>query len=90
MVLGPNFETAAEIKAFQILGADAVGMSTVPEVLSAVWCGIKILGISVITNYGTGMIKEFHGHKETLEQADKAAGNLSKLVRQFVKELQNG
>ena len=87
MVLGPNFETAAEIRAFQILGADAVGMSTVPEVLCAVWCGMKILGLSVITNYGTGMVQEFHGHAETLQQADIAAGNLTKLVRRFVKEI---
>ena len=87
MVLGPNFETAAEIRAFQILGADAVGMSTVPEVLAAVWTDMKILGLSVITNYGTGMIQEFHGHQETLQQADKAAGNLTKLVYHFVGEI---
>ena len=87
MVLGPNFETAAEIRAFQILGADAVGMSTVPEVLCGVWCGMKILGLSVITNYGTGMIQEFHGHSETLQQANSAAGNLTKLVRRFIKEI---
>lgn len=87
MVLGPNFETAAEIKAFQILGADAVGMSTVPEVLSAVWCGMKILGLSVITNYGTGMVQKFHGHEETLQQANIAAENLTKLICRFIKEI---
>ncbi len=87
MVLGPNFETAAEIRAFQILGADAVGMSTVPEVLSAVYCGFNILGLSVITNFGTGLASDFHGHEETLAQADKAAQNLTKLVRRFVKEI---
>ena len=87
MVLGPNFETAAEIRAFQILGADAVGMSTVPEVLCAAWCNMNILGLSVITNYGTGMVQEFHGHSETLEQANKATIDLTKLVCQFVKEL---
>lgn len=86
MVLGPNFETAAEIKAFQILGADAVGMSTVPEVLCAVHCGINILGFSVITNYGTGMIEQSHDHAETLRQADLAAANLTGLVRRFIKE----
>lgn len=86
MVLGPNFETAAEIRAFQILGADAVGMSTVPEVLCAVHCGINVLGFSVITNYGTGMIEQTHDHAETLRQADLAAANLTKLVRCFIKE----
>ena len=87
MVLGPNFETAAEIRAFQVLGATAVGMSTVPEVLSAVYCGIKVLGLSVITNYGTGLVQEFHGHSETLQQANKASANLSKLIHCFIKEL---
>lgn len=86
MVLGPNFETAAEIKAFQILGADAVGMSTVPEVLCAVHCGMNVLGFSVITNYGTGMTEQTHDHEETLHQADLAAANLTKLVRCFIKE----
>lgn len=87
MVLGPNFETAAEIRAFQILGADAVGMSTVPEVLAGVWCDMKILGLSVITNYGTGMVSEFHGHEETLEQANNAANNLTKLICHFIREI---
>lgn len=87
MVLGPNFETAAEIRAFQILGADAVGMSTVPEVLAAVWCGMKILGLSIITNYGTGLSQEFHGHVETLQQANKATEILTKLIRRFIQEI---
>lgn len=86
MVLGPNFETVAEIKAFQILGADAVGMSTVPEVLCAARCGIKVLGLSVITNYGTGMNEQIHDHAQTLRQADLAAAHLTKLVRGFIKE----
>lgn len=86
MVLGPNFETIAEIKAFQILGADAVGMSTVPEVICAARSGIKVLGLSVITNYGTGMNEQIHDHAQTLHQADLAAANLTKLVRGFIKE----
>ena len=49
--------------------------------------GMKILGLSVITNYGTGMVKEFHGHTETLQQADKAAQNLTTLIRRFVREI---
>jgi len=86
MVLGPNFETAAEIKAFQILGADAVGMSTVPEVICAARCGIKVLGFSVITNYGTGMCSETASHQETLEQGQKACANLSLLIQNFLKD----
>lgn len=87
MVLGPNFETAAEIKAFQILGADAVGMSTVPEVICAARCGIKVLGFSVITNFGTGMDEQKHDHAQTLHQADLAAADLIKLVCGFIKEI---
>ncbi len=84
MVLGPNFETAAEIHAFQTLGADAVGMSTVPEVIAAAHCGIKTIGISVITNFGTGMKKTPQSHEETLEQAQKASDNLLLLVQKYL------
>ena len=86
MVLGPNFETAAEIKAFQILGADAVGMSTVPEVICAARCGIRVLGFSVITNYGTGMSIDTASHEETLDQGQKACAKLSCLIQHFLKD----
>ena len=90
MVLGPNFETAAEIKAFRTLGADAVGMSTVPEVICAVRCGINVLGLSVITNFGTGMTKEPLSHEETLQQSQNAGANLKLLIEHFLKETKNG
>lgn len=86
-VLGPNFETAAEIKAFQLLGADAVGMSTVPEVIAAVQSGMKVMGVSVITNYGTGMQAQPQTHAETLAQADKAAQNLQTLIQAVLEDL---
>ena len=86
MVLGPNFETAAEIKAFRILGADAVGMSTVPEVICAARCNIKVLGLSVITNYGTGMSQSTTSHQETLEQGQRACADLTKLITAYLKE----
>lgn len=86
MVLGPNFETAAEIKAYRILGADAVGMSTVPEVIAAVHSGMKVLGISVITNYGTGMSDIRPSHEETLREGEKAAANLTRLLKAYLKE----
>lgn len=84
MVLGPNFETSAEVKAFGILGADAVGMSTVPEVISAVHCSMEVLGVSVITNYAAGLVNNTPSHKETLDEAQKASDKLVKLVTAFI------
>lgn len=86
MVLGPNFETKAEIRAFSILGADAVGMSTVPEVISATHCAIEVLGISVITNYAAGIMNNNPSHQETLEEANKASQKLTNLIIEFIKE----
>lgn len=86
MVSGPTFETAAEIKAFQTLGADCVGMSTVPEVICAVHSGMKVLGFSVITNFGTGLRDGTQSHAETLCEGEKAAINLTKLVKSYIRE----
>lgn len=86
MVLGPNFETPAEIRAFATLGADAVGMSTVPEVLSAVYAGMRVLGFSVITNLGTGLQEKQQSHEETLQQAGCASQNLAKLIELYLAE----
>lgn len=86
MVSGPNFETAAEIRAFRTLGADAVGMSTVPEVLSAAYCGMKVLGFSVITNLGTGLQDKTQSHEETLLQANDAATRLTELLKHYLSE----
>lgn len=83
-VLGPSFETPAEIRAFKMWGADAVGMSTVPEVIVARHCGLKVVVVSAITNYGSGMSDTKLSHDETLHFADKASGNMIKLVENFV------
>lgn len=88
--IGPCFETKAEIKMLQTLGADAVGMSTVPEVISAVHAGIKVLGLSVITNLGTGLQKEAPSHQETLENAAKASKDLTNLIKSYLGEKTHG
>ena len=84
---GPNFETPAEIRAFRVLGADAVGMSTVPECLVANHCGIKVVAISTITNLAAGMTGEALSHDETLEFAALGAQNLSRLLADYVPRL---
>lgn len=84
-VLGPNYETAAEIRAFKYLGADAVGMSTVPEVLVANHCGMKVAVIATITNFATGLDNKRHSHDDVVAVANQASLNLSKIITEFVK-----
>jgi inosine/guanosine/xanthosine phosphorylase family protein len=86
-VTGPNFETAAEIRMFAKLGADLVGMSTVPECLVARHAGIRVAGISIVTNYGTGLSGEPLTHQETLANAERAGQGLEQLLRAFLRQL---
>jgi len=84
---GPSFETPAEIRAFRTLGADAVGMSTVPEVILARHCGLRVAAISAITNLAEGMGGEPLSHEQTLRHATAAAGDLARVVAGFCAEL---
>lgn len=80
---GPQYETPAEIKMLEVIGADAVGMSTVPEVIAANHIGIEVLGISCITNVtGSGIVQS---HEEVIENADKVADKLKRLVMRIIR-----
>jgi xanthosine phosphorylase len=80
---GPSFETPAEIRAFRTLGADAVGMSTVPEVILARHAGLNVVAVSAITNLAEGMGGEALSHEQTLRYANAAAGDLTRLIIEF-------
>ncbi|MDD7281821.1 purine-nucleoside phosphorylase [Floccifex sp.] len=81
---GPCYETAAEIRAFKALGADAVGMSTVPETMVANYLGMRVLGISCITNMATGIAKVKHSHEKVLEVANNSSAKLCEWVQYMV------
>ena len=83
---GPSFESPADIRMMRVLGADAVGMSTVPEAIAANHMGMKICGISCISNLAAGMTQNPLTHEEVQETADMAAAAFQKLVTESVKK----
>lgn len=85
-VSGPSYETPAEIRAFRSLGADAVGMSTIPEVLMARYCGMKVAAFSCLTNYAAGLAAAKLSHQDVLKTGEINAGNAARLLGRFVRE----
>lgn len=84
---GPSYETPAEIRAFRILGADAVGMSTVPEVIAANHCGMKVLAFSLVTNMAAGILKQPLSEEEVLETGEKKGRELQRLISKIIEEI---
>lgn len=84
---GPTYETPAEIHLFRILGADAVGMSTVPEAIAARHQGMKVIGISCITNMAAGITNEPINHAEVMETGAKVAEIFKELIRRIILKL---
>ena len=85
-VSGPHFETPAEIRMFQMLGGDVIGMSTIPDVLFAKHCGLKIAVLSAIVNLGAGMnVGVELSHEHTLDESAKCAERLTNLIVEYIK-----
>lgn len=86
-LLGPSYETPAEIRYLRTIGADLVGMSTVPEVTAARHMGMKVLAISFVTNMAAGILDKPLDHLEVLETAERVRGEFTNLVRAVMKEI---
>ncbi len=84
---GPSFETPAEIRAISRLGADAVGMSTVPEVILARFLGLKVAAISIITNMAAGLSDEKISHEHTMAMAPMGAAKLERVLRRMLRDV---
>ena len=84
---GPSYETPAEIMMFRKLGGNAVGMSTVPEAIVANYCGLKVLGISCLTNYAAGVADYPLNHQEVIDTANRVKESFKELLSEFIKQV---
>ena len=84
---GPSYETPAEVKMLSLLGADATGMSTVPEAIVGKYCSMEVLGVSLITNYAAGVSNNPLNHEEVIETANKVKESFKLLLSEFIKRL---
>jgi purine-nucleoside phosphorylase len=86
-LVGPNYETPAEVRLYAALGGHAVGMSTVMECIAARWAGLEVCGISLVTNAGAGYTGEPLAHEEVLAAGAEASPRLARVIRRFVMDL---
>lgn len=86
-VLGPSYETPAEIRMFRKFGGDAIGMSTIPEVIAARAIGVRVLGISLITNAAAGSTGEPLSHQEVIDAGVEASGRFTTLIRGVIRNI---
>jgi purine-nucleoside phosphorylase len=86
-LLGPQYETPSEVRMLRALGADAVGMSTVLECIAARWAGLRVCGVSLVTNAGAGYTGEPLSHEEVLAAGAEAGPRLARVIRRFVRDL---
>jgi inosine/guanosine/xanthosine phosphorylase family protein len=88
-LLGPSFETPAEVRMLRTLGADAVGMSTVMEAVAARWAGLRVCGVSLVTNPGAGLSPTPMSHEEVLAAGAMAGPRLARVIRRFLADLRS-
>ena len=86
-LVGPQYETPAEVRMLRSLGADSVGMSTVLECIAARWAGLKVCGVSLVTNAGAGYTDEVLSHEEVLTAGAEAGPRLARVIRRFLEDL---
>ena len=84
---GPSYETPAEIRYLRMIGADAVGMSTVPEAIVARHMGVEVLGISCITNFAAGVLPQPLNHEEVLATAQRVRGQFATLLEAIIAKI---
>jgi purine-nucleoside phosphorylase len=89
-LLGPSYETPAEVRMLRALGADAVGMSTVLEAIAARWAGLEVCGVSLVTNPGAGYTGQPLTHEEVLAAAAEAGPGLARVIRRFIGAIEAG
>jgi purine-nucleoside phosphorylase len=89
-LLGPEYETPSEVRMLRTLGADAVGMSTALECIAARWAGLRVCGVSLVTNAGAGYTGEPLSHEEVLAAGAEAGPRLARVIRRFVADLDVG
>ena len=89
-LVGPSYETPAEVRMLRALGADAVGMSTVLEAVAARWVGLEVCGVSLVTNAGAGYSGQPLSHEEVLQAGAEAGPRLARVIRRFITGLGEG
>jgi purine-nucleoside phosphorylase len=89
-LLGPSYETPAEVRMLRGWGGDAVGLSTVLEAIACRWAGLEVAGVSLVTNAGAGYSGQPLSHEEVLEAGAQAGPHLARVIRRFIRDVAAG